>query len=121
MPAVSVTITIQTPEGSSVDISPGSAGGGAEPRQTDPWSDGGTSTGDSGGSASASRSEPSGVVTDDRGKQWTFNATGAPACQCGNPAALVNGKTNGKPWSQWRCAKSYDDWKNKCDFSQWLR
>lgn len=126
MSAVSVTITIQTPEGSTVDISPGPTGS-AETRQADPWSDGGTSTSDRGGNASASRSgpsegnsgHPSGVVTDDRGKQWTFNAAGSPSCQCGNPAALVNGKTNGKSWSQWRCAKAFDDWKNKCDFAQW--
>lgn len=127
MPEVSVTITISTPEGSTVGISSGPTGN-AETGQADPWSDGGTSTSGSAGNAPASRSGPStgnsgrpasGVVTDERGKQWTFNAANAPACQCGNPAAMVHGKTNGKDWSQWRCAKAFDDWKNKCDFAQW--
>lgn len=121
MSAVSVTITIETPEGSAVSIGPAS-GGTSEPRQADPWGDGVTGTNGNAESPVASRSgPPGGVVTDDRGKQWTFNAAGSPPCQCGNPAALVNGKTNGKTWSQWRCAKAYgDDWKNKCDFSQWV-
>jgi hypothetical protein len=127
MSAVSVTITIETPDGSTVDINPGPTGS-AEPRQADPWSDGDTTTSNRGGNASTSRSGPpesnsarpaSGVVTDDRGKQWTFNAAGSPDCQCGSSAALVKGKTNGKTWEQWRCAKAYDDWKNKCDFAQW--
>lgn len=128
MSAVSVTITIETPDGSTVRISPEPTGS-AETRQADPWSDGDTTTSGNAANASASRSGPSegnsarpasGVVTDDRGKQWTFSAAGSPACQCGNPAALVNGKTNGKSWSQWRCAKAYDDWRNKCDFAQWV-
>lgn len=126
MSAVSVTITIETPDGSSVNISPGPSGG-PETRQADPWGDGDTSDSGNAESAPASRSapseansgRPSGVVTDDRGKQWSFNAAGSPPCQCGNPAALVKGKTNGKTWEQWRCAKAFDDWKNKCDFSQW--
>lgn len=116
-----VTVTIDVPDGSSTRVNT-SENRAAESPHADPWGDGDTGTNGSAESAPASRSEPSrGVVTDERGKQWTFNAAGSPSCQCGNPAALVKGKTNGKTWEQWRCAKSYgDDWKNKCDFSQWV-
>jgi hypothetical protein len=123
-----ITVTIDVPDGSSARVST-SENRAAESPQADPWGDGDTGTNGNAESASTSRSGPSEansgrspeVVTDDRGKQWTFNAPGSPSCQCGNPAALVKGKTNGKAWSQWRCAKSYgDDWKAKCDFSQWI-
>jgi hypothetical protein len=120
-----ITVTIDVPDGSSTRVNT-SENRAAESPQADPWGNGDTSTSGRGGSPLASRSEPHetnpiGTATDDRGKQWTFNAAGSPSCQCGNPAALVKGKTNGKTWEQWRCAKSYgDDWKNKCDFSQWV-
>lgn len=121
-----ITIAISVPDGASVQVD---GTGSVETHRVDPWGDGDTTTTGNQTSASASRSEPSsgnsgrpasGVVTDDRGKQWSFNTAGSPACQCGNPAALVSGKTNGKPWSQYRCAKAFDDWRNKCDFAQWV-
>jgi hypothetical protein len=123
----SIIVTIDVPDGSSTRVNT-SENRAAESPQADPWGDGDTGTNGNDESAPASRSEPrganagrpaSGTATDERGKQWKFNAAGSPSCQCGNPAALVSGKTNGKTWSQWRCAKAYDDWRNKCDFAQW--
>jgi hypothetical protein len=60
----------------------------------------------------------SGTVTDNKGRAWSFGLPEAPDCQCGEPAVMVKGKTNGKPWTQYRCAKDFDDYKNKCNFSQ---
>jgi hypothetical protein len=129
----SVTITIDIPDGATVRVANADVERRHEQRQAaqsdsdDPWGGGQASTSGSAqgssasgsGSPGASSDRPaSGTVTDDRGKQWTFAAPNAPSCQCGEPAALVKGSTNGKPWSQWRCAKSYDDWKSKCQFSQ---
>jgi hypothetical protein len=59
-----------------------------------------------------------GTQTDNKGRVWTFGAPGAPDCQCGEPAVMVKGLTNGKGWTQYRCARDYDDYKNKCQFSQ---
>lgn len=62
-----------------------------------------------------------GVVTDNKGKTWTFGAPNAPRCQHGEPAALVSAisQKSGKPYKQWRCARDFDDYKTKCQFSQW--
>lgn len=52
----------------------------------------------------------------------TLAPSGGPPCNCGDPAALFVGKAqkSGKTWRQYRCAKSAgDDWKSKCEFSQW--
>jgi hypothetical protein len=53
-------------------------------------------------------------------QQWTLGAANAPACKHGQSAAFVQGFTNGKPWKMWRCALGVgDQWRNKCDFTQW--
>lgn len=62
------------------------------------------------------------VVNTPKGAQrWTLGAANAPACLCGDPAAYVEGKTNGRGWKRWACALGASDtsWQNKCDFSQW--
>ena len=63
----------------------------------------------------------SGVVTDNKGRTWTFGAPNAPKCQHGDPAAMVSAVSakSGKPYKQWRCAHDFDDYRNKCQFSQW--
>jgi hypothetical protein len=125
-----VTITVDVPDGTSVRVNssenrPGSER--AESHQDDPWGGGQATTSgrqenapaSGSGSSGGNPDRPaSGTATDDKGKLWTFGAPNAPDCQCGETAALVKGATNGKPWSQWRCAKSFDDWRNKCQFSQ---
>lgn len=91
----------------------------------DPWDSSPQPT-TTGGSRSASTADPgpsratSNVVTDAKGRQWSFNAPNAPDCQCGEAAVLVKGTTNDRAWSQWRCAKDYDDYKNKCQFSEFM-
>jgi hypothetical protein len=113
----------------------------ADTRQSipdDPWNDDGSA--DAGGFADAPaaisapprrQSAPSRqmsarttVVDTPKGQQrWTFGAANAPMCQCSppEPAAYVEGKTNGRAWRRWTCALggSRDSWQNKCDFSQW--
>ena len=138
-----IIITIEIPDGATVGVANAdverrheqrlareSDYDGAPPPESpsaDPWGDSDTNTSGRQENRPEGRPEPSrgnsgrsasGVVKDDKGRQWTFGAPGAPQCQCGEPAAQVKGFTNGKPWTQWRCAKSYDDWRNKCDFSQ---
>lgn len=65
-------------------------------------------------------SGPSGSITDSKGRLWTFGTPNAPQCQCGEPAVLVKGKTGSREWTQWRCAKDYDDYKHKCAFSEFV-
>lgn len=62
------------------------------------------------------------TVTTPKGQQkWTLNDPSAPACECDEPAALIQGSTNGKSWKRYGCAKgaSQDTWRGKCTFSQW--
>lgn len=87
------------------------------PAHADPWG---------GGSPPQTASAPSGptgtktVNTPSGPRTWTFNAVGAPQCDCGDPAGLVQGKSARGTFKQWRCAKGAgDDWKSKCEFSQW--
>lgn len=71
---------------------------------------------------SASRAQTITVTTAKGKQQWTLGAERAPDCLCGEPAAYVVGATNGKAWKRWACSKgSGDDWRNKCDFSEWVR
>ena len=54
----------------------------------------------------------------------TFSPAGGPLCNCDEPAALYQGKSqkNNRKWKQYRCAKSAasgDGWKDKCEFSEW--
>jgi hypothetical protein len=62
------------------------------------------------------------VVETKNGRQtWAFNAPNAPLCHCDITAAYVEGdKAKGGKWKAWRCAKGAgDNWKDKCDFSEW--
>jgi len=54
-------------------------------------------------------------------QQWTLGSQNAPACGCGQPAAYIQGSTNGRAWARWGCAKGKDKatYRSKCDFSQW--
>lgn len=95
--------------------------------QSDPWDEPATDAPASRpAAAQASSARPAArtvTVTTAKGKQqWTLGADRAPECACGEPAAYVVGATNGKTWKRWACAKgSGDDWRNKCDFSEWQR
>ena len=66
---------------------------------------------------------PSGTVTINTPKgaqQWTTGAANAPLCECNDPAAYVQGYTNGKLWKRWACAKGAgENWRGKCNFSVW--
>ena len=95
--------------------------------QSDPWDDTWPST--SGvelpavPAVSAPRRAETIIVNSPKGRQrWTLYADNAPECGCGEPAAYVEGATNGKSWKRWACSKgSGDEWRNKCDFSEWIR
>lgn len=97
------------------------------PPDDDPWStsDPGTrnaSTGNSGPPRGSSA--PSGVfqVNTPKGVQtWTLGLANAPVCLCGQPAAHIQGSTNGRAWARYGCAKGKDKdtYRSKCDFSQW--
>jgi hypothetical protein len=106
-----------------------------EAPETDPWDAPWPSQATDGGSVPASpvasqaaQSAPPPPVqpgtvtvnTKNGPQQWTLGAANAPACKHGQPAAYVQGFTNGKPWKRWTCALGAGDgWRNKCDFSQW--
>jgi hypothetical protein len=135
-----IIITIDIPDGAAVGTTtttsaasetrqataPSDTGQG---NQSDPWS----SPSGGSGNAAASRTEPSGsnsapadsnvkVVSTKNGDQtWTLHAPNAPMCHCDIPAAHVEGKgKNNKTWKAWRCTKgSGDNWRDKCDFSEW--
>lgn len=56
---------------------------------------------------------------------WTFGTRKAPECDCGHPAAQVEGykgkdSARGKPsWTAFWCPVGFGkNWKNKCDFSE---
>jgi hypothetical protein len=53
---------------------------------------------------------------------WTLSPPNGPYCLCGVPAAFVTGKkSDGGTFSAYRCAKGAgNDWKNKCQFNQWI-
>lgn len=84
----------------------------------DPWDDGPAST----EPVSTSSGPVKVVIQSPKGPQtWTFNATNAPTCGCGMPAAFQEGSTNNKPWKRWTCAKrrpDEDSWKSACEFSE---
>jgi hypothetical protein len=136
-----IIITIDIPDGAAVGTTTSSGPSSTRPSgeapqdiasqgsQSDPWS----SPSGGSGNAAASRTEPSGgnsapadsnvkVVSTKNGDQtWTLHAPNAPMCHCDIPAAHVegNGKNN-KTWKAWRCTKgSGDNWRDKCDFSEW--
>jgi hypothetical protein len=145
-----ITISIEIPDALIGNVSVSKAGGTSpaipapsgttpEPPQDDPWgtpwpdapaddrnaSEAPPRAAQSGSSGSGPRRGAparSGVVTDDKGRTWTFNAPNAPDCQCGEACVLVKGpKANGNgTYSQWRCAKDFDDYKNKCTFAKWV-
>lgn len=90
----------------------------------DPWADSPQTQVTQTVTASATQPPPSRTVTvnTSKGSQtWTLGASNAPPCNCGNPAAYVQGATNGRPWKRWACALGADSnaWRNKCDFSLW--
>lgn len=67
---------------------------------------------------------PSGTVTvntPNGAQTWQMNPPNAPTCLCGSPAAFVVGaKKAGGTWKAYRCSKGAgQDWKSKCEFSQW--
>lgn len=129
------TVSQQTPApaaGGSWPSQPQYAGEDAE----DPWGapsgPPATATAPSGGysaapsPAQAASPHPAGpqgptVLPGKNGQTYTFGLPNAPACECGQQAALRQGSTNGKPWKQWVCAKSHSDWRNKCQFAQFTR
>lgn len=96
------------------------------PEPADPWA---TSPSPSNGfpadtTTAAPFTAPSGTVTvtTPNGNQtWQMNPPNAPTCLCGNPAAFVVGaKKAGGTWKAYRCSKGAgQDWKSKCEFSQW--
>lgn len=92
----------------------------------DPWDEPAGDAPPSRPATTQARSAPAArtvTVTTAKGKQqWTLGANDAPDCLCSEPAAYVVGATNGKTWKRYACAKgSGDDWRNKCDFSEWVR
>jgi len=92
----------------------------------DPWDDAPDDVPPASSPATQARSAPRAqtiTVTTAKGRQqWTLGADRAPDCLCGEAAAYVVGATNGKTWKRWACSKgSGDDWRNKCDFSEWVR
>lgn len=114
--------------GVNVDRTTGEVNGGASASvdHSDPWGNY-----DSGSPASDVATAPSDngprVVHFDTQKgqqEWTFNSGNAPMCECGIPAAFQKGKTNNKEWSRWTCSRSApdgtDNWKHKCDFSEFV-
>lgn len=93
---------------------------------SDPWADEdptsyapANQTSQSGASANASVTS----TTDKFGRKYTFGLPEAPPCACGVPAAKMNAKAKAtnKPYAKWLCAKAAGtDWKNKCDFDDFL-
>lgn len=60
------------------------------------------------------------VDTDNGSRDWTFGKSDAPTCECGLPAAYVEGTTNGNTWARWTCALKYsrDTYKGACDLNE---
>jgi hypothetical protein len=102
------------PQGRAASAAGATTPGAGEP---DPWDS---------PSAGQGASEPDGpevveVKAFGQVQTWTLRKPGAPKCQCGEPAALVDAKSKaGKPYQQWKCAKGAgSDWKKKCDYKEW--
>jgi hypothetical protein len=87
----------------------------------DPWADSPPAPPQQPPAAAPQQARTITVNTSKGSQTWTLGAGNAPPCNCGNPAAYVQGATNGRGWKRWACALGADSdaWRNKCDFSLW--
>ncbi len=119
------------PSHSNANVNPttGEVGGSASASassgngQGDPWDDFDASPANDVATANSNSGPHKVVFNTQKGAQtWTFNSGNAPMCGCGIPAAFQEGSTNNKPWKRWTCSRGApdgsDNWKNKCDFSE---
>jgi hypothetical protein len=101
------------------------AGSTQSAQKVDPWDNTPVSDNKPAQTRSAPQRQSSGqrasVETDRFGREFTLGLPDAPACNCGDPAARVKGKSRqGKPYTMWKCAKEAPDgdWRSKCDFAE---
>jgi len=126
-----IIITIEIPDGATVGTTTttgtqreavSEAKAAVADSQADPWGSHESSAGTRSGPSHAPEQSNVQVVETKSGNQtWTFHAPNAPVCGCDQPAAHVEGVgKNGKAWKAWRCSKgSGQNWRDKCDFSEW--
>jgi hypothetical protein len=68
--------------------------------------------------------QPSVTTTDTYGREWTIGHRDAPACECGEPAAMMRAraKESNNIYTKWRCAKAAgSDYRKKCDLDEFVQ